>query len=147
MKKIIMLALVLTTIVTASFSRNMDAVNQKVLSSFSKSFHNAEDVRWEVRKEMYKVAFKINGQIMFAYYNPDGEQIALTRNILPEQLPLNLAVELKSMYNQYWLTDLFEVALQDETSYYATIENATHITVLKADGTIGWMVFSKEKRK
>lgn len=147
MKKIIMLALVLTTIAGTAFSRNTDAVNQKVLTSFSKSFKNAEEVKWEVRKDLYRVTFKISGQTMFAYYKEDGEQIALTRNISVAQLPLTLASDLKNSYDQYWLTDLFEVAANNETAYYATIQSSTHITILKADGANGWFVFKKEKRK
>jgi hypothetical protein len=86
---------------------------------------------------------------MFAYYNQDGEQVALTRNILPAQLPLNLATELKSEYNNYnyWLTDLFEVSSNDETAYYATVENTSHIIIIKSDGASGWKLFKKEKKK
>lgn len=147
MKKIIMLALVLTTIASTAFSNNTNAVNQKVLSSFSKAFNNAEDVQWEITKDLYRATFKSGGQIMYAYYNHDGTEVALTRNIFINQLPLNLSAELKKGFAQNWLTELFEVAANGETAYYATIENATHVTILKADGTNGWVVFKKDKKK
>ena len=147
MKKIIMLAVVLTTITVTSFANNNSRINDRVLSSFSKSFHSVEDVRWELKDNLYKVSFKSAGKTMFAYYNANGEQIAVTRNIHIEQLPLSLSSDLKSKFDSNWLTELFELSSDGETAYYATIENATHITILKSEGTSGWTTFKKEKRK
>jgi hypothetical protein len=147
MKKFIMLALVLTTIAVSAFANMSDAINQKVLNSFNRSFASAQDVHWELKQGLYKVTFKTAGQEMFAYYNGDGEQVALSRNIRVDQLPLALATELKGGYNTYWLTDLFEVSSNGETTYYATVESSTHITMLKAEGMNGWTTFKKEKRK
>ena len=147
MKKIIMLAIVLTTITISAFANNVSGLNQKVLSSFKKSFQTAEVVRWEVRNNLYKVTFKNFDKEMFAYYNAAGEQVALSRNIHIDQLPLSLSSELKKKFSQGWMTELFEVSSNGETAYYATIECSTHITILKADGTSGWATFQKEKRK
>lgn len=146
MKKIMMLALVLTTIATTAFSNNSDAINQKVLNAFTKSFTLAENVKWEVRKDLYKATFQVNGQVMFAYFSEDGEQLAVTRNIKVDQLPITLANDLQQGYHQYWLTDLFEVSAKGQTSYYATIHSATHVTILKAEGATSWMVFKKDKK-
>jgi hypothetical protein len=145
MKKIIMLALVLTITAVTAFSRNADAINHKVLSTFSRTFAKAEDVRWELKKDLYKATFKVNGQTMFAYYNQSGEEVAITRNIHLSQLPLTLANALQEGYNQYWLTELFEVSSNGATAYYATVQSTTHITVLKAEPSEGWMVFKKDK--
>jgi hypothetical protein len=147
MKKIIMLAIVLTTITISAFANNVSGLNQKVLSSFKKSFQSAEVVRWEVRNNLYKVTFKNFDKEMFAYYNAAGEQVALSRNIHIDQLPLSLSSELKKKFSQGWMTELFEVSSNGETAYYATIECSTHVTILKADGTSGWATFQKEKRK
>jgi hypothetical protein len=147
MKKIIMLAIVLTTITISAFANNVSGLNQKVLSSFKKSFQTAEVVRWEVRNNLYKITFKSFDKEMFAYYNADGEQVALSRNIHIDQLPLSLSSELKKKFSQGWMTELFEVSSNGETAYYATIECSTHITILKAEGTSGWATFQKEKRK
>jgi hypothetical protein len=147
MKKIIMLAVVLTTITLSSFAGNVYTINKKAVSTFNKTYQYAEDVRWELRDNLYKVSFKSNGSAMFAYYNADGEQVAITRNIHSNQLPITLSNELKGYFNDSWVTELFEVSSNGETAYYATVENATHITVLKAEGTSGWSLFKKDKRK
>ena len=147
MKKFIMLAVVLTTITISSFANGNSDINRKAISTFNKSFSYAEDVRWEVRNNLYKATFKSNGKEMYAYYNADGDQIAVTRNIHIEQLPLTLSSELKSNFEDSWLTELFEISANGETAYFATLESATHITILKAEGTTGWSTFKKEKRK
>ena len=147
MKKFIMLAIVLTTITVSAFSNNTYRINQKVLSSFSKSFNHVEDARWETVNNLYKVTFKTAGKEMYAYYNSDGDQVALTRNISIDQLPLTLSSELREKFALSWLTDLFEISTNGETAYYAKMESATHITMLKADGASGWSTFRKDKRK
>lgn len=147
MKKIIMLAVVLTTITVTAFAGNNSGISDKILSSFSKSFQSVEDVRWELKGNLYKASFKSDGKTMFAYYNANGDRIALTRNIHIEQLPLALSSELKSKFDSCWLTELFEISSDGGTAYYATLECATHITILKSEGTSGWSIFKKEKRK
>ena len=94
MKKIIMMALVLSSFGISAFAKTNKDINGKAVSTFSKSFKYAEDVRWEVRENLYKVSFKSGGKEMFAYYNADGEQMALSRNLRTEQLPLTLSTEL-----------------------------------------------------
>ena len=73
--------------------------------------------------------------------------MAISRNIHIDQLPLSLGAELKSKFSLGWLTELFELSINGETAYYATIECATHVTILKADGTSDWATFKKDKRK
>lgn len=147
MKRFIMLALVLTFITGTAFSNNTDGINQKVLTSFSKKFAKAEDVKWEIRKDLYRAKFTFNGTVVYAYFNASGEQVALSRNISVSHLPINLATELQAGYDQYWLVELFEVAQSNETSYYATVESPTHITTYKADGGSNWYVYKKEKKQ
>lgn len=148
-----MLALVLTSFTVTAFADNSNnirssaSVNKKAISSFEKSFRNAEVISWEVRSNLYKVTFNANGKTMFAYYNAAGDQIAVSRNIHIDQLPLALSGELKEKFSDSWLTDLFEVSSNGETAYFATIENGTFTTIYKSEGTTGWTTFKKDRRK
>jgi hypothetical protein len=146
MKKIIISALMLIIITGTAFSRDKDVISNEVLSSFNKTFNNAKEVKWEAQKDFVKVTFVIDGQTMFAYYNANGEQMALTRNIPTSQLPINLGSSLRERFTESWLTSLFEFSGEGTTVYYATIQDATHITVLKSDGTSNWIVYKKDKR-
>jgi len=56
-------------------------------------------VQWEASKTYAKATFKLNDQVMFAYYTPDGDMLAITRNIVSTQLPINLLADIKKNYS------------------------------------------------
>ncbi|HEY6436764.1 MAG TPA: hypothetical protein VIY47_09240, partial [Ignavibacteriaceae bacterium] len=114
-KSILSLALMLMIGLSSTFANNAEGVNQKVMNSFKKEFANAKDVKWEIGKEYVKATFTFNEQIMFAYYSENGEMLAMTRNIVSSQLPINLLNDLKKDYSSFWITDLFEMAAGNET--------------------------------
>ena len=144
--RILTLALLLVTTLGSAFANNSVGVSEKALSSFKKEFENAREVRWESTKDYSKATFKLNEQVMFAYYGIDGQFLALSRNITTSQLPISLSADLKKSYNSFWITDLFEMASNDETTYYVTVENADHVITMKSTGAGGWEVYKKEKK-
>jgi hypothetical protein len=146
-KNILVLALLLTLGMSSTFANNAEGVSDQIINSFKKDFTNAQDVQWERSKEYAKVTFKLNDQIMFAFYGDDGHLIAVTRNLLSSQLPINLLSDIKRNYSSYWISDLFEIALQDESSYYITLESGNQTLILKSTGANGWQVFKKEKKE
>ncbi len=147
MKKMMLVwALMLTVGISSSFAHFAETVSQQVINAFKKDFSGAQDVKWESSKDFAKATFKLNDQVMFAYYSNDGELTAVTRNIISSQLPINLLADLKKTYGQYWITDLFEMASNSTTSYYITLQNGDQNLILKSNGSAGWEVFKKEKK-
>ena len=122
-----------------------EVVSQKVISAFNSEFSNAGEVSWSATSEYYLAAFKFNGKHVFAYYDTEGDLLALTRYLSSEDLPMNLLNPLKKKYSEYWISDLFEVARTEITDYYITLENADTKLMLKASGS-GWVVHKKEKK-
>ena len=129
-----------------SFANNTDGINKNVTTSFEKDFQNAREVRWDTKKVFLKATFVLNGQVTFAYYSQNGELMAVTRNILSSQLPINQLMNLNKNYDGYWITDLFELSADNQTSYYITLENADSKLVLKSSGSEGWSVYRKETK-
>ncbi|HEY4062447.1 MAG TPA: hypothetical protein VGM30_11125 [Puia sp.] len=147
MKQVILsLATVLMMGVSAFAANNNDNVNQQAKQSFQKDFATARNVSYEQKPEYVKVTFSINDQVLFAYYNNNGELQAVVRNIVSDQLPISLLTDLKKNYGDYWISELFEIAADDQTSYYVTVENKDRKIVLKSDGTSSWSAFSKTKK-
>lgn len=147
MKKIILVwALMLTAGIGSSFAHFTETISQQVVDAFKKDFAGAQDVIWENTKDVAKATFKLNDQVMFAYYSKEGELVAVTRNILSAQLPINLLTDLRKNYGAYWITDLFEIAANSSTSYYVTLQNGDQQVILKGTGTTGWETFRKEKK-
>ena len=145
-KSILMWAMMLTMGLTSAFANNEETISQRAMSSFKKEFTQAQDVKWESTKDFVKATFKMNDQVMFAYYSPTGDLMAVTRNIVSGQLPINLLSDLKKNYSAYWITDLFEVSSSSDASYYVTLQDADSRVVLKSNGISAWELFKKEKR-
>jgi len=146
MKKTILALAVMLTGLTSAFANNADDVNKSAQLAFNKDFLNAKNVSWQQNKDYAKATFSLNNRVMFAYYNPQGELLAVVRNILSDQLPIYLLAEIKNDYSKYWISELFEMATEDQTTYYTTLENADERLILKSDGSNKWTVYKKEKK-
>lgn len=145
MKKIMLVcALLLSVGLSTTFAHFTENVSQEVISSFNKDFTGAQEVSWHDAKDFARATFKMNNQVMYAYYSKAGELLAVTRNISTSQLPINLQV--KKGYTDYWVTDLFEMASGGVSTYYLTLEDGTQKVILKSSGSTGWEVYKKEKK-
>ena len=87
----------------------------------------------------------MNGQYVSAFYDGEGKMVALTRNITSFQLPISLQTEIKNCYDQYWISDLFEVADEQGTTYYVTLQNADSKLILKSSSTT-WTTYQKQRK-
>jgi hypothetical protein len=145
MKKIIItLAIALGTL--SSFAAGEETVASKVLTAFEKDFVGARETAWTITRDYYKAVFLFNGQQVSAFYNADGNMIAMTRFISSLDLPLSLQTNLKKEYGNYWISDLFELSNSEGTSYYITLENADTKVVLKSGGNENWNTYRKSTK-
>ena len=141
MKKIITI-LAMTLIVSTSFaSIEPQTVSGQALNTFNSEFVGATDATWTINKDFYQVSFTLDGQQLFAYYNKSGEFMAVSQNISSVQLSNYLKKGLKKVMSNRWITDLFEITNNDQTSWYVTIESADEKIVLRSDNGGKWRVF------
>lgn len=145
-KTILIMLLSLVTVVSSAFASNKDGVNDKVNDAFNKEFSLAKEVSWETGKDLVRATFKLNDQILFAYFTRNGDLMAVTRNILSTQLPITLMAALKRDFNAYWISELFEISNAQGTVYYVTVENADVSLVLKSDNNYEWQSYKKNKK-
>lgn len=146
MKRLFLIMTLATLLIgTSSFAADDTNVSQTVMNSFQSSFKSATDVNWSVSSSYFKVSFMMSGQSVSAYYNAEGQMMAMTRIISLNQLPLTLQASLKKKYDGFWISDLFEMANEDGTQYYITLENADTTIVLKSSDT-DWMQFRKQRK-
>jgi hypothetical protein len=146
MKRTILSIAAVLMIGLSAFAGNGTDVNQQAVKAFTKDFASAKNAVWEQNKDYIKVTFTFADQVMFAFYNNNGELQAVIRNIVSDQLPLSLLTELKKEYSGFWISGLFEMASDDQTSYYVTLENADKTLVLKSAGANNWSVYSKTRK-
>jgi hypothetical protein len=153
MKKLITAAVLSTVLlVNAAFANKNDSnknedVNYKVEAAFKQEFAQATDVSWKKTENYYKAVFKINNELVNAYFTPEGEMMGIVHNVLSTQLPINLQTSLRKEYDGYWITDLFEFARQDSNGYFITIENADRIITLQSTDGASWSTYSKVKKQ
>ena len=144
MKKIL-LSLAIAVSSLTSFTNRPTEVNPEVLNAFQNEFALAKNVEWVASQYYYKAGFEINNKYLFAYYNQSGKLLAITRHIVADELPIKLQLSLKKKYAGFWISDLFEVAKNDSSSYFITLEDADCKLVLQSsDGK--WEVYSKSKK-
>jgi hypothetical protein len=138
-KKFALIATLLLTVgIGSSFAAPAGNGNDIILASLRKEFKTADVMGVEVRKDYTKVTFKLNSIVLFAYYNANGDLLAIVRNILSTQLPIQLLMDLKQTYSNNWITDLFEMNVNGQTTYYATLENSDTRITLRSDGSSNW---------
>lgn len=121
-------------------------VNQKALDAFRVEFNGASNVKWTISTDYFMASFIYNDKHVFAYYNIDGEWLGTTRYVALSDLPLILQGEVRNKFSAYWITELIEIANNEGTAYYATVENADTRLVLKASDGKTWTHFKKYKK-
>jgi hypothetical protein len=142
-----MIAMLLTVGISSSFAAPTDDINGQVRASFRKDFKKAELMEFEVSKQYTKLTFKMNDMVLFAFYADNGELLAVTRNIKTSQLPIQLLIQLKKDYNDYWISDLFELNGQDLNNYYITVEDADKKITLRSTNNSTWELYEKTNKK
>ncbi|HEY8971589.1 MAG TPA: hypothetical protein VIM64_20945 [Puia sp.] len=147
-KSILSIAAVLLMGLSVFAAKNDERdINQSIVKSFHKEFINAKNIKWEQKTGYVKVEFTLNDQVLFAYYDNEGKLTAIVRNIVSDQLPISLLTSLKKEYTGYWISELFELASDDQTTYYVTLENADKKIVLRSSGLDDWDVYSKTRKE
>ncbi len=141
-----MMAVMVFTLSTTYAFSGEDAINKTALNAFSKDFSQATDVHWTAGTNYYKVSFTQNGQKLAAYYTTEGEFSAMSRSISTVQLPLFLQNSLKSYYENYWVSDAFEMGTTESSSYYVTLENGNSRIILVSNNGNYWSVYNKAKK-
>jgi hypothetical protein len=130
-------ALFITVGVSSSFAAPTHEGNDAIVTSFHKDFKRAELMGMDVKKDYTKVTFQLNNVVLFAFYSSHGELLAVVRNIVSTKLQIQLLLDLKQKYNDFWINDLFEMSSNGETNYYVTLQNADTKTTLRSSSTSG----------
>jgi hypothetical protein len=146
MKKMILSLATVLMMGFSVFANGTDNITQQARDAFKKDFATASDIKWEQKNNFLKATFSLNGQILTAYYFTNGDLQAVVRNITSDQLPINLVTSLHRDYTAFWITDLFEISSEGQTTYYVTIENSEKKIVLKSEELSTWNVYSKERK-
>jgi hypothetical protein len=120
-------------------------VSAAVTNAFNASFKNADGVQWKDCGTYYKADFNLSGQYVTAFYDANANLMAVTKNITTMQLPITLQTKLKQSYDDFWVSDLFELSDENGTSYYVTVEDGDSKITLKSVGNT-WTTYKKNRK-
>jgi len=137
------LALIFAT--THSFATPVDHSDDAINATFRHDFQNAQLISTEDYRDFTKFTFKMNNQVLFAFYSGTGELLAVTRNIPSSQLPVRLLLNLRKQMNNGWITELFEINSDAQHCYYVSLENADIKVTLRSNGD-GWDIYSTTRK-
>ncbi|MEO5998413.1 MAG: hypothetical protein ABIN89_16785 [Chitinophagaceae bacterium] len=147
MKKITQLLVLALIISATTFATNIhDNVNKNIQAAFNEKFVDAKEVSWASKDSYVMASFQKDGQFVAAYFTGNGDLMGITRNLISHQLPINLQKSLKKELTGGWITELFEYATDEETTYYATLENVDQKVVLKSIDSHNWIIIKKSKK-
>ena len=134
-------ALMLISIVT--FANDGTKPSAQLQKEFSEEFAQAADVKWEKVGDYYKASFVQDNQYFFAYFNASNRLEYISRIINTSMLPLILQKDLKNKVSESsFVTDCFEITIENGTEYFVVIESDDQKTIYQAD-EFSWSVYKK----
>ena len=122
MKRIILSAAVMLTMGAAAFANNLPESNAKAVATFKKEFSGAERVEWSEDNGYAKASFLLGGTRAIAVFNSDGELLGSMRDLVYNQLPLQVISALEKRFSGSAIFDIRELINGDGTRYKFTLE-------------------------
>lgn len=143
MKKIFAAALATVLFASAALAHTSD--NKAIAAHLLKKDFPAAQINSVKETSDYTVVnFTLDKQDMQAFYNNEGKQMATSRAIQLQTLPLNASQALASKYAGYQVTEAIEYNdAETGITYYVSVQNASQRLVLQADTDGTLSVFKK----
>lgn len=129
--KLFFTALAALAITASSFAAGPETFNTKAQQSLATEFKDAKNVEWVTKGNLTEANFEWNGQKLQAFYNEEGEQVAISRVIAADKLPVKALQAINAKYGNYKTTEAIEFnSAEAGLSYYVSMENGTKKTIL-----------------
>ena len=121
--------------------------NEKVLKSFTETFANAKNVKWNEYVDHYSVSFLYQNIRSRINYDKDGNILRSIRYYDPSMLPLNIFTRLKKEQgSSRQLNGVTEITENNETVYFIKVETPKHWITLRVDEVGNSEVYEKYKK-
>lgn len=132
-----------------SKSVKTENVSKLITSAFNEQFKGVTELNWRENQGFYFGYFKQNEQNLAAAYTKEGEFIAFSRQVSIKDLPLEVSGPLLETYKDWTLpTEVTEIVMDGESTYYLSAENKKVIRQLKcySNGDIEVLKTIKKKK-
>jgi hypothetical protein len=125
-----------------------EKVSPQLQAALEKEFAGAQYIVWQSLKEhsLYHAKFVYNNEQVNAFFEENGNLLAIGRYINPAVMPLTIIKNLHTKYGEYKIIDAIEYSRSGETSYVVSLENEKTSVVLEAYSSGNLYLFKKEKK-
>jgi hypothetical protein len=144
MKKFIIAAITVITLATSAFAAD---TNDKAMNLFKAAYPGAEKVHYKTVGELVSISFVLDSTSMQAFYNAEGEQVAISRVISYDNLPQKATLTLESRFSGYTATEVIEMDHgADGISYYVSLLNNSQKVIAQVSVNGEVSVFKKSAK-
>lgn len=144
LKKLLFTAFVILLLTSASLisiADDADEVPEKIKAAFSAMFPDVKEVKWEIEEEDGIMEFEAefedgNGLEGEIEYDADGNLIELEKEIMPEELPVDVAFYLAANYKGFEIEEAVKI-INRENEFYEiefTVDGEEHEITLDKMG-------------
>lgn len=149
MKKLFISIMMLISVISyAATPIGGEKVARHLQAALEKEFAGAQYIVWQSLKDhdIYHAKFIYNNEQINAFFEQDGNLLAIGRFIAPSSLPLSIVKNISNKYPELEVKDAIEYTKSGETSYVITLENEKVRTIIQAYSSGSLYVFKKEKK-
>jgi hypothetical protein len=120
--------------VSANNSFSQKKVSSAVIQNFQEEFGNVKDVTWEPAADnMLRATFTKDGETISAFYNPQGEHLAITTNVLPAELPAKVKHALAEKVKEGTISEAIRYNDDDQGAYFIRIVSGNTTTLFRCN--------------
>ena len=144
-KRVTIIAAMVITIASSAFAGD-NTLDFKGADAFKKSFPQATEISYTVKKEFTEVNFTWHNLKLQAFFDRQGNYIGLSREISVKDLPLSYVIGINRQYKDFDITEAIEFDHSENgLSYYVTVvkHDRKYVLNVATDGSIS--VFKKMK--
>jgi len=146
MKKFIVVSAAVLTLISTTAMAGTKHGGNPAEKTFQNNFKGAVDVKWDEGKDYISASFVLGNSRVIAYFDPSGELLGTARNVLFNQLPLNVITEMNKRFGSAFVYDILEYSVGSETFYTMLADTQTKLLKLRASSTGNISVESKTKK-
>lgn len=140
-EKFIIAAIAILTFTAAAFAADH---NDKALTLFKAAYPGATHVHYKTVGELVSIRFQLDSTSMQAFYNNEGEQVAVSRVIGYQKLPGRAQSEIAGKFVGYTATEVIEMEHSGEgLCYYVSLVGNNRKIVLQVSPGGEVSVFKK----
>jgi hypothetical protein len=129
-----------------AFATDGFTISEKMLSSFKKTFPDAQQVKWLEQTDRYTVNFSENGILTKIDYDKEGNFISSLRYYKEKNLPINILCRLQKKYADKKVFGVTEMTTEAAVEYYIKLEDSENWITVRSNADGNMQVVEKYKK-